>query len=61
MIMGAPFPAKMWGSLVPILDREYKVIIFDKTAVGFTDSPDCPYAFNMMADDTADPGGTSCT
>ena len=57
MLMGGSFPigagGVLWGPLLPAISSEYEVIIHDNRGTGWTDAPDYPYTFKMMADDSA--------
>ena len=41
-----------WFGLIPLLSREYCVIVFDNRGTGSSDKPDIPHTMEMMAGDT---------
>jgi pimeloyl-ACP methyl ester carboxylesterase len=53
MICGVGYCAWFWHKIVPLLAKDYQVIVFDNRGAGDSDKPDGPYSVNMMADDTA--------
>jgi 3-oxoadipate enol-lactonase len=38
---------------LPVLSREYRVVLFDNRGAGRSEAPDAPFTFNTMADDLA--------
>ena len=53
MIMGASGTTALWGSTIPIMSREYKVIAFDNRGIGYSEAPEVPFTIKTMADDAA--------
>jgi 3-oxoadipate enol-lactonase len=53
LIMGYGGHIGHWFRLVPLLSREYCVVVFDNSGTGRSDKPDMPYTMEMMAGDTA--------
>jgi pimeloyl-ACP methyl ester carboxylesterase len=53
LIMGYGGHVGHWFRLIPLLSREYCVVVFDNRGAGRSDKPDMPYTMEMMAGDTA--------
>ncbi|MFC1921480.1 alpha/beta fold hydrolase [Chloroflexota bacterium] len=53
LIMGLGGDLTRWFRILPILAKEYMVIIFDNRGAGKSDKPDIAYTMEMMADDAA--------
>jgi pimeloyl-ACP methyl ester carboxylesterase len=44
---------RLWDRVVPLLDREFRVVAFDLRGMGESDKPGDPYTFAELADDLA--------
>ncbi len=42
-----------WGDLTPLLERDFRLILFDNRGMGRSDVPPPPYTTRVMADDAA--------
>ena len=53
LIEGLGYSSWMWYKQIPVLSREYQVILFDNRGAGNTDKPDSEYTIEIMADDAS--------
>jgi pimeloyl-ACP methyl ester carboxylesterase len=53
LIAGLGATCKLWDNQVPLLAREFQVIMFDNRGAGRSDKPQEPYSIALFADDTA--------
>ena len=53
LIMGLGYAHQMWFRTRPVLNAEYRTIVFDNRGVGQSDVPEGPYSIAQMADDAA--------
>jgi 3-oxoadipate enol-lactonase len=51
LIMGLSFTHEMWFRVLPHLQREYRVIVFDNRGMGLSEVPRGPYSMRQMARD----------
>lgn len=53
LVIGHGSNSLRWFRQVPVLSKEYRVVIFDNRGAGRSDKPDIPYTVEMMAGDIA--------
>jgi 3-oxoadipate enol-lactonase len=53
LIMGLGYAHQMWFRTRPVLDAEYRTVVFDNRGVGKSDAPAGPYSIGQMAADAA--------
>ena len=53
LIMGHSGTTALWGPMIPLLSREYRVIAFVNRWIGYSEAPESPVSIKMMADDTS--------
>ncbi|UCG82966.1 MAG: alpha/beta fold hydrolase [Dehalococcoidia bacterium] len=53
LIMGHSGTTALWGPMIPLLSREYRVIAFDNRGIGYSEAPESPISAKTMADDAA--------
>lgn len=51
LIMGLSLTSKSWFRTIPVLSKQYKVIVFDNRGVGQSGKPNTPYSIELMAED----------
>lgn len=53
LIMGLGYAHQMWFRTRPVLEKQYRTVVFDNRGVGRSDVPAGPYMIAQMADDAA--------
>jgi 3-oxoadipate enol-lactonase len=53
LISGHSGTTALWGPIVPLLSRAYRVVAFDNRGIGYSEAPESPVSVKMMADDAA--------